>query len=74
MKGSLEVWTGIYKVHNTLSHPGLLVSYGSLWRDWRSDGDSEELENDEDYTEMDEAKDALITESENLELGRLKEE
>ena len=38
------------------------------------DGDSEELENDEDYTEMDEAKDALITESENLELGRLKEE
>ena len=38
------------------------------------DGDSEEPENDEDYTEMDEAKDALITESENLELGRLKEE
>ena len=71
MKGSLQVWTGVYYVHKTIPHPGLLVSYEEI-EDF--DGDSEELENDEDYTEMDEAKDALITESENLELGRLKEE
>ena len=38
------------------------------------DGDGKEHENDEDNTDMDEDKDALITESEDLELGRLKEE
>ena len=38
------------------------------------DGDGKEHENDEDDTDMNEDQDALITESENLELGRLKEE
>ena len=38
------------------------------------DGDGKEHENDEDNIDMDEDQAALITESENLELGRLKEE
>ena len=38
------------------------------------DGDGKEHENDEDDTDMNEDQDALITESEDLELGRLKEE
>ena len=38
------------------------------------DGDGKEHENDEDNTDMNEDQDALITESEDLELGRLKEE
>ena len=37
-------------------------------------GDGKEHENDEDDTDMNEDQDALITESEDLELGRLKEE
>ena len=38
------------------------------------DGDGKEHENDEENTDMNEDQDALITESEDLELGRLKEE
>ena len=38
------------------------------------DGDGKEHENDEDNTDMNEDQHALITESEDLELGRLKEE
>ena len=66
-KGSLWVWTGIYQVYNTLPHPGLLVSFGSSWRDWRSIGDKEYHDEDEDTTEKGEDKAVLITENESLE-------
>ena len=47
MKGSLEVWTGIYKVHNTLSHPGLLVSFWIL-----VEKRNDEKEDNDDHDEV----------------------
>ena len=62
-KDSPQVWTGIYPWIQIIPNPGLLVSFGSLWRKGKfvKEGIKDHDENEE-ATKMDDNKEALNTE------------